>query len=49
MVIYALNLPWMLIEPTAYGDLLMLYLLSKSEEIYTFEAINLHQNALKTI
>ena len=48
MVIYALNLPWMLIEPTAYGGLLMLVLLSKIEEIDTFKATNLNQNGLKT-
>ena len=36
-------------KSTAYGGLLMQFLLSKSEEIHTFEAINLHQNALKTI
>ena len=48
MVIYALNLPWMLIEPTAYGGLLMLVLLSKIEEIDTFKATNLHQNGVKT-
>ena len=48
MVIYALNLPWMLIEPTAYGGLLMLLFLSKIEEICAFKATNLHQNGVKT-
>ena len=48
MVIYALNLPWMLIEPTAYDGLLMLVLLSKIEEIDTFKSTNLHQNRVKT-
>jgi hypothetical protein len=37
-----------MIKPTAYGSLLMLVLLSKIEEIYTFEATNLHQNGAKT-
>ena len=48
MIIYALNLSWMLIESTAYGGLLMLVLLSKIEEIDTFKATNLNQNGLKT-
>ena len=47
MVIYALNLSWMLIEPTAYGGLLMLVLLSKIEGIYTFNATDLHQNTIE--
>ena len=34
MVIYTLILPWMLIEPTAYGGFMMLVLLSKTEDIY---------------
>ena len=42
MVIYALNLPWMSIEPTAYGDFIMLFLLSKVDDIYTFNPNNLH-------
>jgi len=33
---------------TAYGGLLMLLLLSKIEEIYTYKATNLHQNGVKT-
>ena len=36
-----------MIKPTAYGGLLMLVLLSKIEEIGTFKATNLHQNAVK--
>ena len=48
MIIYALNLSWMLIESTAYGGLLMLVLLSKIEEIDTFKATNLHHNGVKT-
>jgi hypothetical protein len=47
MVIYTLNLPWMLIEPTAYGGFMVLVLLSKIEDIYTFNPTNLHQNAVK--
>ena len=42
MVIYAINLPWMLIESTAYGGFMMLVLPSKIEDIYTFKATNLH-------
>ena len=34
MVIYTLNLPWMLIEPMAYGGFMMLVLLCKIEDIY---------------
>ena len=47
MVFYTLNLPWMLIEPTAYGGFMMLVLLSKIEDIYIFNTTNLHQNAVK--
>ena len=36
-----------MIKPTAYGGLLMLVLLSKIEVNYTFNAPNLHQNAVK--
>ena len=36
-----------MIKPTAYGGLLMLVLLSKIEGNYTFNATNLHQNAVK--
>ena len=36
-----------MIKPTAYRGLLMLILLSKIEGIYTFNATNLHQNAVK--
>jgi hypothetical protein len=37
-----------MIKPTAYRGLLMLVLISKIEEIYTFKATNLHQNGVKT-
>jgi hypothetical protein len=47
MIIYALNLLWMLIELTAYGGFMILVLLSKIEDIYIFNATNLHQNAVK--
>ena len=47
MIIYALNLPWMLIEPTAYGGFTLLVLLSKIEDIYIFNTTNLHQNTVK--
>ena len=47
MVIYALNLPWMLTEPTAYGGFMMLVLLTKIEDIYIFNTTDLHQNAEK--
>ena len=36
-----------MVKPTAYGGLLMLVLLSKIEGNYTFNANNLHQNAVK--
>ena len=42
MVIYTLILPWMLIEPTAYGGFMILVLLNKIEYIFTFNANNLH-------
>ena len=45
MVIYTLNLPWMMIEPTAYCGFLMLVLLSKIEDICIFNPNNLHQKA----
>ena len=40
---------WVMIKPTAYGGLLMLVLLSKIEGNYTFNATNLHQNAVKKL
>ena len=47
MVIYTLNLPWMLIEPMAYGGFMMLVLLNKIEDIYIFNPTNLHQKTGK--
>ena len=37
-----------MIKPTAYGGFLMLILLSEIEGIYTFNATNLHQTAVKS-
>ena len=36
-----------MIKPTAYGGFMMSFLLSKIEDIYTFNSTNLHQNAVK--
>ena len=47
MVIYAINMPWMLIELTTYGGFMILVLLSKIEDIYIFNTTNLHQNEVK--
>ena len=49
MVIYTLNLPWMLIEPTAYDGFMMLVLLSKTEHIYSLNATIFHQKAVRYI
>ena len=43
------TLAWVMMKSTAYGGLLMLILLSKIEGIYTFNATNLNQTAVKTI
>ena len=34
-------------KPTAYGGFMMSFLLSKIEDIYTFNSTNLYQNAVK--